>query len=163
MALQKTVRSVPALGIAGQQVVPRQAVYLTYNPLSDGTVKAGAFCFGKVGSGNGEVFGQASGTGTTVLGFVEHVADTAIVNYLADAQGVYPAGSAVTVAIRGQYYIEAVDTATDGKKVLVKQADGSISFGDSALEGQTDTGWVVRIPNGGSTAAKGDIVIIERV
>ena len=76
MALQNAVGLNYALGIAGQQVVIGQAEYLAYNPLSDGTVKAGAFCFKKAGSGNGEVFAHAALTGAAdavPLGFVERV------------------------------------------------------------------------------------------
>lgn len=166
MALQKSVGLVPAIGVSGQQVVPRQAVYLNYNPLSDGTVKAGAFCFPGSASGDGEEFGYATLTASAaipVIGFVERVVDTAIANFLSDHQGVYPQGSAVTVAVRGQYYLEATESASAGDKVLVTIADGSIHFGASAGAGQVDSGWTVSIPNGGASASTGDLVIVSRI
>ena len=166
MALQNAVGLSYALGIAGQQVVIGQAEYLAYNPLSDGTVQAGAFCFKKAGSGNGEVFAHASLTGAAdaaPLGFVERVVDSYIPTVGGDATQVYPAGAALTVAIRGQYYIEApAAIASDGLGVFINPTTGAISIAASAGTGEVDTGWTCRIPNGGTSAAQGDIVIVER-
>lgn len=166
MALPKTVGLSYALGIAGQQVVVGQAEYASYNPLSDGTVKAGTFCFKKAGTGNGEAFAHASATGAASdlpLGFVERVVDSYIPTVGGDATQVYPAGAALTVAIRGQYYIEAPATiASDGLGVFINPTTGAISIAASAGDSEVDTGWTCRLPNGGSSATKGDIVIIER-
>ena len=166
MALQKSVGLNYALGIPGQQVVVGQAEYAVYNPLSDGTVKAGTFCFKKAGTGNGEVFAHASLTGAAdaaPIGFVERVVDTYIPTVGGDATQVYPAGAAVTVAIRGQYYIEApAAISADGLGVFINPTTGAISIAASAGTGEVDTGWTCRIPNGGTSAAQGDIVIVER-
>lgn len=167
MALQKNVGLVPAVGVPGQQVVIGQAEYLAYNPLSDGTVKAGAFCFKGTASGNGEPFAVASATGAAdaePLGFVERVVDTFIGNVLDSAAIVYPQGAAVTVAIRGQFYINApASISGDGLKVWVTPTTGAIRIGDAESgSSEVDTGWVCRIPNGGTSAAQGDVVILER-
>ena len=164
MALPNKVGLSYALGVPGQQVVIGQAEYLSYNPLSDGTAKAGAFCFKKAGSGNGEVFAHASLTGTDVLGFVERVVDTFIANVLNDHTEAYPEGAALTVAIRGQYYIEAPAAISgDGLKVWVNGSTGAIRIGaEESGSTEIDTGWTCRIPNGGTSAAQGDIVVIER-
>lgn len=166
MPLQKSVGNSYALGVPGQQVVIGQAEYLAYNPLSDGTVKAGTFCFKKAGSGNGEVFAHAALTGAAdaaPLGFVERVVDSYIPAVGGDATQVYPAGAALTVAIRGQYYIEApAAIASDGLGVFINPTSGAISIAASAGTGKVDTGWTCRIPNGGASAAQGDIVIVER-
>ena len=166
MPLQKSVGNSYALGVPGQQVVIGQAEYLAYNPLSDGTVKAGTFCFKKAGTGNGEAFAHASATGAASdlpLGFVERVVDSYIPTVGGDATQVYPAGAALTVAIRGQYYIEAPATiASDGLGVFINPTTGAISIASSAGTGEVDTGWTCRIPNGGTSAAQGDIVIVER-
>lgn len=166
MALQKNVGLVPAVGAPGQQVVIGQAEYLAYNPFSDGTVKAGAFCFKGTASGNGEAFAVASATGAAdaePLGFVERVVDTFIGNVLDSAATVYPQGAAVTVAIRGQFYVNApAAVASDGLGVFVNPTTGAISIASSADTGEVDTKWVCRIPNGGTSAAKGDVVILER-
>lgn len=166
MPLQKSVGNSYALGVPGQQVVIGQAEYLAYNPLSDGTVKAGTFCFKKADSGNGEVFAHAALTGAAdaaPLGFVERVVDSYIPTVGSDATQVYPAGAALTVAIRGQYYIEApAAIASDGLGVFINPTTGVISIAASAGTGEVDTGWTCRIPNGGASAAQGDIVIVER-
>ena len=166
MPLQKSVGNSYALGVPGQQVVVGQAEYAAYNPLSDGTVKAGTFCFKKAGTGNGEAFAHASATGAASdlpLGFVERVVDSYIPTVGGDATQVYPAGAALTVAIRGQYYIEAPATiASDGLGVFINPTTGAISIAASAGTGEVDTGWTCRIPNGGASAAQGDIVIVER-
>lgn len=166
MPLQKSVGNSYALGVPGQQVVVGQAEYAAYNPLSDGTVKAGTFCFKKAGTGNGEAFAHASATGAASdlpLGFVERVVDSYIPTVGGDATQVYPAGAALTVAIRGQYYIEAPATiASDGLGVFINPTTGAISIASSAGTGEVDTGWTCRIPNGGTSAAQGDIVIVER-
>jgi hypothetical protein len=163
--VQNVVGLVPALGVDGQQVVVGQAEYLAYNPLSDGTVKAGTFCFKKTNSGNGEKFALASLLGAEdaePLGFVERVVDTRIDGANASTD-VYPEGAALTVAIRGQYYITApAAISADGLGVFINPTTGAISIASSADTGEVDTGWVCRIPNGGATAALGDLVIVER-
>ena len=164
MALQKNVGLVPAIGIPGQEVVVGQAVYLSHNPLSDGTVKAGAFAFKGTASGDGEVFGHASATGSVLLGFVERVVDASIPNIYDSATAVYPAGAEVTVAIRGQFYTNAPNAiSADGLKVWVNGTTGAIRVGaEESGSTEIDTGWVCKIPNGGTSAAKDDVVIIEK-
>lgn len=166
MPLQKSVGNAYALGVPGQQVAVGQAEYASYNPLSDGTVKAGTFCFKKAGTGNGEAFAHASATGTAgdlPLGFVERVADTYIPTVGAEATETYPAGAALTVAIRGQFYFTApAAIASDGLKIVVNPTTGVLAVKAATDSGEVDTGWTCRIPNGGASAAKDDIVIAER-
>lgn len=166
MPLQKSVGNSYALGVPGQLVAVGQAEYASYNPLSDGTVKAGTFCFKKAGTGNGEAFAHASATGTAgdlPLGFVERVADTYIPTVGADATEIYPAGAALTVAIRGQFYFTAPAAITsDGLKIVVNPTTGVLAVKAAAESGEVDTGWTCRIPNGGASAAKDGIVIAER-
>lgn len=160
MALQNKV-GVPALGVAGQQVVIGQAIYSAFNPVSDGTVKAGEFAFLGSTSDDGVAVGVVSATGTGApLGLVERVATASIANALADSTTVYPEGFAVTVAIRGQYYAIATGSVTNGQAVLVDASNGAITYGAAGAEG--DTGWTVVIPNGGASAVAGDVVIYEK-
>lgn len=165
MALQKSVGLNYSLGVAGQEVVIGQAKYLSYNPLSDGTVKAGAFCFKKAVTGDGETVGHVSLTGTGApLGFVERVVDTYINQENADSTEVYPEGAAVTVAIKGQFYIAApAAISADGLGVFVNPTTGAIAIKASAGTGEEDTGFICRLPNGATTAAAGDIVVIEKI
>jgi hypothetical protein len=165
MALQKTVGLVPEIGKDGQEVVIGQAEYLTYNPLSDGTATAGKFCFNKADSGDGIEFGHASLSASASaypLGLVEAVADATIASMASEYQSVYPEGAALTVAVKGQYYITAPSACTNGQKVFVAFASGNIVIGDTAGEGQVDTGWTVRVPNGKASASAGDIIIVEK-
>ncbi len=166
MALQSTTNTAIAVGIPGQEVTHGQSVYLPYQVISDGTVKPGAFAFaGTSTDTTGEEFAYATFTlsaSDTPLGFVERVVDQAIASALSDAQEVYPAGTAATIAIRGQYYIKAPNSCTAGQKVCVEFTTGDIVVADSASDGEVDTGWTVRIPNGGASASEGDLIIIER-
>ena len=74
MGFQKSVASMPAIGLPGTEVNPGQATYTAFNYLSDGTVFAGGFAFAKDVEENGPVgFNAASATGKAgarVLGFV---------------------------------------------------------------------------------------------
>ena len=169
MPLQKSVGLKYGLAVAGQQVVIGQAFYLYYNPLSDGTVKAGTFCFKKAVTGKGEAFGYASLKGASAtaepLGFVERVVDTYIERVTAENTDVYPEGVPVTVAVRGQFYAEAPNAISgDGLKVFIDTLTGALTVGAEPESGSDaiDTGWKCRIPDGGTSAAKGDLVIFER-
>lgn len=167
MALQSVVGNAPVRGTDGQRVVINQAVYTPDNYLSDGTAKPGKFAFAATSSdtSGGEAFGLAAIKGSKLLGFVERVADASIVNALANNADTYPLGAAITVAVRGAYYITAPGAVVDGQKVLVSGSTGAISIADDIESGDTDsidTGWTARVPNGAGTAAQGDIVIIER-
>ena len=169
MPLQQSIGLRYGLAVAGQQVVINQAEYLHYNPLSDGSVKAGTFCFKKAVSGNGESFGYASSVGSDAtsepLGFVERVVDTYIEQINAENTETYPEGAPVTVAIRGQFYADApADITADGLSVFVDALTGAITVGSAPESGSSaiDTHWKCRIPNGGTSALKGDKVIFER-
>lgn len=164
MALQKTVSLYPAAGIPGQEVVAGQAMYLAYNPQSDGTVKPGAFAFAKASSDStGESLGLASATGSTLLGICVRVVDATIASVLDSVTETYPEGHTVTIAARGQFYALATGSATDGQHVLVNTSTGAVTYGSAATEGTVDSEWLVRIPNGGASASEGDVVIYERL
>ena len=161
MALQKSVNFYPAVGVAGQQVHLGQAVYTPLNYLSDGSVKAGSFCF--VGSASTNVGGAempvatfTDESATAVLGFVERTF-TGLLNYAVNASLKYPEGEQITVAIQGDYYHEATGVASVGNKVLVNPATGAVSYGSSASAGLIDTGWVVKT----ASSAEGDIIVIS--
>ena len=156
--MQKTVNLYPCAGLPGQEVAAKTAVYTPINCLSDGTVAAGAFAF----AGESEVskkgvgFPVASAKGETVLGLVERTF-TATLPMGVDGSAVYHAGAELTIAVRGDFYVEATGEATVGQKVLVDKTSGAISFGE-ASGNAIDTGWTV------VTAAveAGDIIVITR-
>ena len=96
-----------------------------------------------------------SAKGTTLVGLVERTF-TAAVPCGVDGSEAYPNGAELTIAVRGDFYVEAAGEATVGQAVLCNPADGAVSYGTVGSE--NDTGWVV------VTAAKdqGDIIIISR-
>lgn len=165
MALQKTVNILPAVGLDGQEVVIGQAVYAGFNAVSDGTVKPGAFAFIGKSTGDGVDRGVLSGTSSDSsakpVGFVERVVDASIITATDSVSETYPEGFNVTVALRGQYYITAPSAISDGQLVLVDPSTGEISAGSAAAGSAIDTGWIFRVPNGGTTAVQGDVVYIE--
>lgn len=158
MALQKKVGLMPDVGFPGQHVHFNQAVYTPFNYISDGTVKAGSFCFAKDSSlvnEKGVKYPVASLTGSgAVLGFVERVLSAPLAMGV-EASDVYVSGQELTIAIRGDYYFAANGAATVGQHVLVNPADGVVSFGKAGAE--NDTGWVVQT----EAKSEGDIIIIS--
>lgn len=149
--MQKTVNLYPSVGLPGQEVAAHTAVYTPLNYLSDGTVAAGKFVF----EGTSDKKGVASAKGTTLVGLVERTF-TAAVPCGVDGSEAYPNGAELTIAVRGDFYVEAAGEATVGQAVLCNPADGAVSYGTVGSE--NNTGWVV------VTAAKaqGDIIIISR-
>lgn len=149
--MQKTVNLYPSVGLPGQEVAAHTAVYTPLNYLSDGTAAAGKFVF----EGTSDKKGVASAKGTTLVGLVERTF-TAAVPCGVDGSEAYPNGAELTIAVRGDFYVEAAGEATVGQAVLCNPADGAVSYGTVGSE--NDTGWVV------VTAAKaqGDIIIISR-
>lgn len=149
--MQKTVNLYPSVGLPGQEVAAHTAVYTPLNYLSDGTAAAGKFVF----EGTSDKKGVASAKGTTLVGLVERTF-TAAVPCGVDGSEAYPNGAELTIAVRGDFYVEAAGEATVGQAVLCNPADGVVSY--STVGSENDTGWVV------VTAAKdqGDIIIISR-
>lgn len=155
--MQTTVNTYPAVGLPGQEVNVHTAVYTPFNYLSDGTAAAGSFAFlGTNADENGGVvypLASAKGTGT-VIGLVERTF-TGVLNVDQDGTLVYPKGTGLTIAIRGDYYVSATGAATVGQAVLCNPSNGAVTYGTAGST--NDTGWVVM------TAAKaaGDIIIIS--
>lgn len=156
--LQKSVGLYPAIGIPGQQVAFNQAVYTPQNYLSDGTVQCGGFAFAVAASTTGTAvkFPIASlkgSAGDKPIGFVERTF-TASIELDTDTPDIYPKGSELTIAVRGDYYIDAPAAATVGQAVLCNPTTGAITFGTAGAT--NDTGWTVQ-----TAGAKGDTIIIS--
>lgn len=156
--LQKSVGLYPAIGIPGQQVAFNQAVYTPQNYLSDGTVQCGGFAFAVAASTTGTAvkFPIASlkgSAGDKPIGFVERTF-TASIELDTDTPDIYPKGSELTIAVRGDYYIVAPVAATVGQAVLCNPTTGAITFGTA--DATNDTGWTVQ-----TAGAKGDTIIIS--
>ena len=91
--------------------------------------------------------------GAKPIGFVERTF-TASIELGTDTPDIYPKGSELTIAVRGDYYIVAPAAATLGQAVLCDPTTGAITFGDAGAA--NDTGWTVQ-----TAGAKGDTIIIS--
>ena len=163
MGFQKVVNTDPAIATPGLEVNPGQAVYTAFNFVSDGTVEAGGFAFAvALEEGGASAMNAASkkaSAGAKVLGFVERNLIGTITNPLVSATNVYPKGTGLPIAIRGQFYAIATGAATEGQSVLCDPTTGAVTYGTAGTA--NDTGWVVRLPRGVEEVASGDIVIYE--
>lgn len=159
--MQKTVNLYPSVGLPGQEAAAHTAAYTPLNYLSDGTAAAGKFVF--KGTFDKKVvvspvaFPVASAKGTTLVGLVERTFTAAVPCGVAGSEA-YPNGAELTIAVRGDFYVEATGPATVGQAVFCNPADGSVSYGTVGSDSGTDTGWVVVTAANG----KGDIIIISR-
>lgn len=161
MGFQTVVNNLPAIGTPGLEVNPGQAIYTPFQYISDGTVEAGTFAFAVTNSGDGEKFNMASikgSAGNKVIGFVERN----LIGSLGpgvEGSNLYVKGQGLPIAIRGQFYMLATGAATEGQSVLCDPTTGAVTYGTAGAT--NDTGWVVRLPQGVTTVAKGDLIIVE--
>ena len=144
MAFQEQVGRYRAQGVAGQAATPDQSVYTVKNYLSDGSAKIGAFAFV-----NAENAGQAGITGTSataVLGLVERVVQYPIYDVRDEAITTVPEGYGLTIAVRGDYYVDTTAAATVGDAVFASQTDGTIktAAAGSSQSGFIETPWRVK-------------------
>lgn len=153
MGPQKVVGFYNAPAVAGDMATPDQAIYQACNYTAEGSgVKVGKFVFAGTNPAT-----QAKATGTVVLGLVQRVINYVNMNLVSGGTLELPEGSTLTVAVKGDFWIEATGSATVGQKVLVDKTDGSISFGTAASGNKLDTGFVVKTP----ASASGDMIIIS--
>lgn len=164
MAFQQTVGINICRGLPGNPVNPSEVVHIHYNPLSDGTVEAGKFCFAKAVEGEGEKFGFASATaeaGQAPLGIAVRwmVGHTLSVNDEYTTKFMH--GQHITVAKRGQFYFAVPEgkLAQIGNDVLVNPVTGDVAF--EVTEGFVATGWKVVGMNGQGYAQEDELIIIE--
>lgn len=134
MPFQKVVNRYRAAGVAGQAATPDQSIYTAKNYLSDGTVQVGCFAFA------GEDEGTAAASGSSLLGLVERNVVYPIYDVSDTAMTVPPKSCALTIAVRGDYYVESTTAASVGDAVYASSTDGSISCGS----GDVETGWIVK-------------------
>lgn len=163
MGFQQVVNIHPAAGIPGQQVQPGAALYTAFNYVSDGTAQAGTFAYAKAITEEGEMNAASlkGSSGAAPLGFVERVQVAAIPSPLTEAVEVYPKGTGLAIAVRGQFYAKATGVATEGQAVLCDPTTGAVTYGTAGAA--NDTGWVVRFPRGVTAVKKDELVIYECV
>ncbi len=154
MTFQKQVQKYVAEGVAGQAVTPNQSIYTAETYHADGDVKAGSFVF-KTDKG-----AKQSGNGA-VLGLVERVLTNFNYNLTSDGSNTITDGGNLTIAVRGDYYVETKGQATVGQAVFASETDGSIKTGEigSAQSGFVETNWTVKsVLSSGST---GGLILIS--
>ena len=151
MGLQKQVNIDMAVAVPGQKATPDQAVYTPINYVADEAgVSMGTFCWESATAG----VATATTSGSAApLGFVERVVSFALASDK-DASLVVPQYGALTVAVKGDYYVETTEAATVGGAVYVDKTNGKIlaAAGTSGI----DTGWKFK-----TAGAANDIVIIS--
>ena len=146
-----------APGVAGDKATPDQSVYTPLNPLAEVALPVGGFVFPVIEDGvrDNSRATNVAGTATEVLGLVERVINYVNYDVLSPGTLMVPKDSALTVAVRGDYWVVSSTAATVGQAVLASTADGSISTG-TADATHIDTGWVVK-----TAGAAGEPIIIS--
>lgn len=155
MALQSSVGLYAPVAVPGQAATPNQSIYTAKTYLADDTygVKVGQFVW--IDSD-----GNASNTqvaSTLPLGLAERVID--VPNYTVTSEGtmVVPPTMPVTVAVKGDYYVKTLTSATVGQAVFA-MTDGTVKTDASGatVSGGIETSW--RVKTAGSA---NDIILIS--
>lgn len=141
MALQKTVNTEYARGVAGDPVNISlgQIAFTPIQRIAETDVAAGSFVF------NGtNPYTQVKATGDVVAGLVVREQNHANYDLASSGTLTIRKGGNVTVAVAGDFYIDTGAAAgTVGQKVVVNKNTGAVSFNDSVGDNELDTGWVV--------------------
>jgi hypothetical protein len=132
MPFQTAIQQQPEIGVPGDRA--------SMNPISvisrlsgAGGIAVARFVW-QLADGDGTVLN--SGTGLP-LGFAIRDQVGILTTYLQEAGMVVPAGWAVEVAQRGEWFATSANVATQGQKVFATLADGTLQFG---AKGATVTG-----------------------
>lgn len=157
MGLQTKVDLYAAQGVEGAKATPDQSVYTPINPVAANALPVGRFVFPVVSDGiiDNAQSTNIAGDAKAVLGFAERVIAYFDINAMSSGTLTVPEGSALTVAVKGDYYAVSSTDALVGQSVLASIKDGSVSTG-AADSDHIDTGWIVKTPG-----AAGDPIIIS--
>ena len=150
--LQSQVNIDLAAAVPGQKATPDQSIYTPNNFVAgkSGT-RVGTFCWID-GSNPGAVDSTTSGSDAP-LGFVERVISTYMYDVTESGTLTVPIGQAVTVAVRGDYWVQTTEAATVGGQVYVDKTTGKI-LAAAGGNGIACPGWVFR------TAGNADDMVI---
>ena len=120
MPLQSQVNFSVAPGVAGDKATPDQSIYTPLNPLAAVALPVGRFVFPVVDSGviDNTQATNVAGTATAVLGFVERVINYVNYEIFSDGTLTVPAGSNLTVAVKGDYWAVSTTKARWGRPSL---------------------------------------------
>jgi len=140
------------VAVQGMKATPDQSIYTPRNFLVADAAGIAVGGFVDYGTNDGTV--TAAITNTAPLGFVERVINS--FNYDVTSAGtlVVPQGGALTIAVKGDYYVAAPETVDIGDTVYCNDTTGAVT--DSSDSDKLDTGWVYK-----TAGAKDDMVIIS--
>lgn len=151
MPFQTTVKTTLAAAVAGDKATPNQSIYAPLTPLAgEGGATVGTFGWLQA---DGTVIDSGS---TAPSGFVERVQEYP--NYTVTSPGtlLIPQGFPVTLAVKGDYWVQTTQTAAVGGQVYVNQTTGAIEATDSSGTNVAATGWLFK-----TAGEANDMVIIS--
>lgn len=149
---QKNVGLYNKEAIAGDRANQNPTVYDVVNYLSgDSGVKMGGFAFASTSHPETQVVSTGSSV-AVVKGFVERVMNISGFTY-DPASVTIPEGGNVSVARKGDFFVESDGAVSVGATVYAKEADGSATFTSTDA---VDTGFKAAT----AASASGELVII---
>ena len=148
---QQSVGKYNKTAIAGDRANNQVAIYTPTNFTAAAAVNVGGFVWRDTTNPGTQVKASTSGSGAP-LGFVERVQNYD--NYSITTEGTLqvPAGSAVEIAVKGDFYVVADGSVSVGDTVYAVPATGAVSFTSTD---NIDSGWKAF-----SAGSSGDLVII---
>lgn len=154
MTLQKKIGFDQAFAIQGDRASLNPVIYAAYTPLAEEPVSIGTFVWAGT---DAEKQVKQSGSGLPV-GFVERWHVVPIADLTDEASLIIPAGFAVTVARRGDFWAVSSTAATIGQKVFAVLANGTIKTGaaGATVAGAVETSYVVK-----TAGDAGDLIMIS--
>ena len=151
-SFQKNVGLYNKGAIAGDRASQNPTVYVPTNFLAGGTVNVGSFVWRDATNPATEVVNTGSGA---PLGFIERTINHDNFDIEVEGTLAIPEEGNVTVAKRGDFYVEADGAVAIGAKVYTEPATGAVTF--TTTETTVDTGFVAVT----AAAAAGELVIIS--
>ena len=151
MPLQTAVNTVIAAAVAGDKATADQSIYTPLNHLAgEGGTTVGTF--GWIQSD-----GTVIDTGSTVpSGFVERVIEYPNYTVTDDGSLLIPQGFPVTLAVKGDYWVQTTQACTVGGQVYVNKTTGAIEATNSSGTNVAATGWLFKM-----AGEANDMVIIS--
>jgi len=143
MALQSSVGLYAPVAVPGQAATPNQSVYTPLTYLADATYGVKVGCFVWLNSD-----GEASNTqvaSTLPLGLAERVLDAPNYDITSAGTDTVPPTQPVTVAVKGDYYVKTLTSATVGQAVFA-MLDGTVKTDASGatVTNGIETSWRVK-------------------
>lgn len=157
MPLQTQVGFDVAVGLPGDLATPNQGIYQPINFIAEDVVTVGNFVYASATAP--ETMAVAYSTGNAKpLGLLKR--DMGYMNYDLMSPGTLdvPAGSNLTVAIKGDFWVVSSTNASLGDAVFADLSTGAISTAPAGttVAGSIETNWKVK-----TSGAAGDMIIIS--